>query len=386
MRVAHCLDNLEIGGTETSAVRTMERLDRTRVESLLVYGAEGALAPRFFDAAAARHHAPLRSFTHPSTATQIWRLVQFFRRERVDVVHCHDVYDNVFATTAARLAGVPAIIASRRWGLTQYAPKLIRLNQLVGYRFAHRILANSDGVARSVVQDEGVPPERVTVIPNFVDAALFDPIDATGRTALRAELGLPADALVIGVVATVKPVKDPFTLLRAAAALAPGLPSLRLVFVGDGESRAAVQSTAAELGVADRVQITGMLPRAARFHHAFDVSALTSVSEGFPNSIVEAMAAARPVVATAVGGMSDAVVDGETGFLVPSGDIHGVRDRLARLLDEAARRRAMGERGRAFARERFHEEAVLPRLERLYAELLANAGRGAPGQVHPGRT
>ena len=371
VRVAHCLDTLTIGGTETNALRTIEHLDASRFPALLVYGTGGVLEQRFLAATTAQHRVKLRSLYHPSTVGKIAGLAAFFRRERVQVVHCHDVYSNVFAAAAARVAGVPGIIVSRRWGLTQYGRGLTLLNRHVGYRLGHRVLANSAGVARSVMDDEGVPRRRVLTLPNFVGASLFEPISEDQRLALRHSLGLPPDALVVGVVATVKPVKDPLALVDAVASLAPEWPTLRLVFVGDGESRAAVTTRAETLQIADRVTITGMRQDAARLHAAFDVSALTSLSEGFPNSLVEAMAAARPVVATRVGGVPDAVRDGESGLLVPVRDPGALRAALQRLLEDPALRRRLGEFGREAARRDYHERTVLAQLEAVYAGLAA---------------
>ena len=374
LRVAHCLDSLNIGGTETNALRTIERLDRGRVTPLLVHGAGGMLEERFAAAAATRHQVLLRALYHPTTARKMAALAQFFRRERVDVVHCHDIYSNVFAAAAARAARVPGIIVSRRWGLAQYGRGLTLLNRHVGYRLGHRVLANSPTVARSVVEQEGIAAERVLTLPNFVGTELFTPTSDAERISVRRSLEIEDDALVVGVIATVKPVKDPFTLVRAVAALSTRWPNLRLVFVGDGESRAAVMALAAELGIAHRVTITGMRQNAARLHAAFDISALTSVSEGFPNSLVEAMALGRPVVATAVGGVPDAVRDGETGLLVPAGDVAALHDALTRLLADPALRARFGAAGRHLARHDYHEERILGQLHAMYCML---AGRGS---------
>jgi glycosyltransferase involved in cell wall biosynthesis len=170
-------------------------------------------------------------------------------------------------------------------------------------------------------------------------------------------------------VARLDPVKDHATLVRAFALLAAKLPDVHLAIVGDGPCRAALEALAAELGPAGRIHFAGMQPNRPNPHHLFDVSALTSLSEGFPNSVVEAMAAARPVVATDVGGMRDALVDGVTGRLVPAGDPTALADALAGVLGDSAGSQAMGRAGRERAEALFSAEPVIAGLLSLYGEL-----------------
>jgi glycosyltransferase involved in cell wall biosynthesis len=172
-------------------------------------------------------------------------------------------------------------------------------------------------------------------------------------------------------------VKDHATLLQAAARLAPRWPELRVVLVGDGECRHALESVARTLGLERRVHFAGRLPNEPNLHHLFDVSVLCSVSEGFPNSIVEAMAAARPVVATNVGGVADAVTDGETGLLVPPSNPERLAATIDELLLDPARRRALGAAARERARSRYRAAAVVASLEALYDRLLGAVATGA---------
>jgi glycosyltransferase involved in cell wall biosynthesis len=195
---------------------------------------------------------------------------------------------------------------------------------------------------------------------------------AADRAAARRVLGLPADAFVLGVVARLSPQKAHGVLLRAVAALAPARPALRLVIVGDGEERAALEALAAELGIADRTLFTGVrrdVP--GQLLPAFDVSCLSSVHEGVPLTVLESMAAGLPVVATAVGALSDLVTDGVEGFLVPSGDHAALADRLAALADDPALRDLLGARARARAERDFSIARTVQGYQHLVTGLVS---------------
>lgn len=369
LRVLFCTDNLGVGGTELNAVRTAERLAPLGVElQVALLGDDGPLRARYAALGIPVRPFPIASLYGASAIRQGRAFAAHCRSGRVDVIHCHDAYSNVFGSIWGRAAGVPGIIVSRRWGAMHNSGKL-RLANRLAYRLASRVLANSAGVGTSLAKDEGVPPRRVVVVPNFVEPDAFEPPAPESRAAARADLGIPAGARVIGVVARLDPVKDHATLLGAFARLAPALPDVHLAIVGDGPCRGDLEALATKLGLGGRVLFAGMRPHRPNLHHLFDVSALSSLSEGFPNSVVEAMAAARPVVATDVGGVRDALVDGVTGLLVPAGDPAALGAALERVLGDPATAAAMGRAGRERAESLFAAEPVVAGLVSLYGEL-----------------
>ena len=371
IRVAFCVDTMGMGGTELNALRTAELLDRERFDlTVVTMRPDGALRARYAAAGVPVVVYPLRSLAAPSTVPQAARLAGFFRRGGFHVVHSHDRYFNVFATVAARAAGVPVVIGSKRWLANRGAS---RVANALAYRLTTRVLANSDAVAASLRSDERVPARQIVVVPNFVSESAFDDVNPAERARLRSELGLAPEHLVVGVLANLRPVKDHESLLAAAAQLRERYGALRLLLVGEGDSKAALQARALDLGIGDRVVFAGHREQRTNPHRLFDVSVLCSVSEGFPNSVVEAMAAERPVVATRVGGIPDAVVEGETGLLVPPRAPRELAAALDALLADPARRARMGAAGQRRAREHFHASSVMPRLEALYERLLASA-------------
>jgi glycosyltransferase involved in cell wall biosynthesis len=180
---------------------------------------------------------------------------------------------------------------------------------------------------------------------------------------------VPDGAVVAGAVARLSPVKDHATLLEAVSRLAPRWPRLHVVLFGDGECRPALEAQARRLGIAARVHFGGLQSNERNLHRLFDVSVLCSLSEGFPNSIVEAMAAAKPVVATNVGGNVDAVRPGETGLLVSPRDPEQLASALEQLLGDEQLRQRMSAAGQQRARQEYHATRVLPLLEALYERL-----------------
>ena len=243
IRVAFAIDTMEAGGTELNAVRLAERLNRDRFDIRVVcMRKEGPLAARYEAAGVPVESFPLRSLYGPSAVRQGLRLARYLRTQRIAIVHAHDIYSNVFDVPWARLAGVRTIASRRWWEGFQATPW--RLASRLSYRAAHAVLANSTAIGRLLVDAEGVPPARVVVVPNFLDEAAFERPDEATATMLGQELRLDGGAPVVGIVANLLPVKDHAALLRAAAILRPCWPRLRVVLVGDGPCRPALERLA----------------------------------------------------------------------------------------------------------------------------------------------
>ncbi|PYP78199.1 MAG: hypothetical protein DMD35_12125 [Gemmatimonadetes bacterium] len=374
IRVVYCIDNMQVGGTELNALRTAERLDRRRFTiSVVCIRDSGPLMARYKAAGIPVYTFPMTSLLGIRAMRQAVRLIQLFRRERADIVHSHDAYTSVYGTMCARLAGVPGVIASRRsWYSPHLRGRILRANR-VAYRFAHRVLGNSPSVSRLVESEGGIPASRIVTIPNFLDPEAFEPITADDRRRMLDEIGVPEDAFVVGIVARLSPVKDHGTLLRAIASLRGQIPALHCVLVGDGPERSALRALADTLGIGELVHFAGERTQPPNLHGLFDVSVLCSTTEAFPNSVLEAMAAARPVVATDVGGTPDAVHEGTTGLLVRPGDPSRLAGAILRLYNEPALRTKLGNAGRAAARAGYSADAVIAQVEALYTRLARRA-------------
>jgi glycosyltransferase involved in cell wall biosynthesis len=374
IRVVYCIDNMQVGGTELNAVRTAERLDRRRFSiSVVCIRDNGPLMARYKDAGIPVHTFPMTSLLGPGAVQQAVRLIRLFRAERTDIVHSHDAYTSVYGTLCARLAGVRGVIASRRsWHSPHLQGRILKANR-VAYRFAHRVVGNSPSVSRLVESEGGVSASRIVTIPNFLDEEAFAPIPVPERRRMLDELGVPEGAFVVGIVARLSLVKDHGTLLRAIASLRDRIPTIHCVLIGDGPERSAIEALAGALGISDNVHLAGERTQPPNLHGLFDVSVLCSTTEAFPNSVLEAMAAARPVVATDVGGTPDAVHEGTTGLLVRPSDPSRLADAILRLYQEPALRAKLGNAARAAARAGYSAEAVIRQVETLYTRLAGRA-------------
>ena len=374
IRVVYCIDNMQVGGTELNALRTAERLDRRRFSiSVVCIRDNGPLMARYKDAGIPVHTFPMTSLLGPGAVQQAVRLIRLFRTECVDIVHSHDAYTSVYGTLCARLAGVRGVIASRRsWHSPHLQGRILKANR-VAYRFAHRVVGNSPSVSRLVESEGGVSASRIVTIPNFLDEEAFTPIPVPERRRMLDALGVPEGAFVVGIVARLSLVKDHGTLLRAIASLRDRIPTLHCVLIGDGPERGAIEALADALGISDIVHLAGERTQPPNLHGLFDVSVLCSTTEAFPNSVLEAMAAARPVVATDVGGTPDAVHEGTTGLLVRPSDPSRLADAILRLYQEPALRAKLGNAARAAARAGYSAEAVIRQVETLYTRLAGRA-------------
>jgi glycosyltransferase involved in cell wall biosynthesis len=212
-------------------------------------------------------------------------------------------------------------------------------------------------------------PEQYQIIRSAISLDKFDPATVDGP-AVRRELGIPLDAPVLGNVGRFSPQKNPLDWVRVAARVARKLPDCRFLLVGDGPLRNDVEALIEEHGLTDRFMLTGLRRDVPRMLAAMDVFLLTSLWEGLPRVIPQAMSMCVPVVANRANGTVEAIAHGETGFLAEPGDLDALARHCLTLLCDPAQRHAMGERGRTFATREFDVQEMVARIDRLYNELL----------------
>jgi glycosyltransferase involved in cell wall biosynthesis len=291
---------------------------------------------------------------------QLSRLV---RSRRVDVLHTHN--------TNAFIAGglVRLLNPSVRLVHTDHArPYPDKWRYIMAERALSRLASRVVGVSADTTEDlrrhVGVPPRRLQTINNGIVPEGAPPPSAVSRA--REEMRLPAGVPVIGLGARLIEQKNIELLLDAFAILVRTDPLTHLVICGDGPLRAALESRAIELGVAERTRFPGFRSDMPAVMHLFDVYTLTSHWEGLPMAILEAMAAGIPIVATDVGGVSSAVMHGETGTLVPAGDAEGFAAACRALLSDRTVRESYAARSREVFAQRFSARAMAAQYERLY--------------------
>jgi glycosyltransferase involved in cell wall biosynthesis len=374
--VLHLVGSLHQGGSERQAVQLVRMLLTSRrfQPSLACLDGSGVLASEVERLGLPAVPAfPLTSFHDTNAVKQVLRFSRMLRRERIAIVHTHDFYTNVFGLAGAALAGVRVRIGAKRETGGVRTPAQERVESMA-YRLASAVVANSRSVADFLIK-KGLSPQKVAVIHNGVDLSRVTLSSDRTRVDLRAELGLPPDPPAVLMVANLRlPVKDHPTFLRAAGRVHEQIPDAIFLVAGEGELTDRMRTLAAGLGIGSVTHFLGRCQNLAELIAAADVCVLSSKAEGFPNAVLEYMGGGRPVVATDVGGTREAVIDGETGFLVPAGDDAAMAARIAALLSSAEVARAMGTKGRQVVEEQFSCEAQLAAVEALYDRLLLQTG------------
>jgi glycosyltransferase involved in cell wall biosynthesis len=344
LRVTYVIDKLHLAGAQVHLEHLVRGLDRRRFEPrvcCLIRG--GPVADRIRACGTPVEVLGIGRIYGPRALRALPALVRALRGSAI--VHTYLVSANVYGTLAARLAGVRAVVTSRRdTGFSRNWRLRLLEESLVNPR-VDRVVAVCPAVAREARRERGLRPERVVTIPNGVDAAAFDPA-LHPRAPARERLGLSADEAVLGVVAHLSPVKGHADLLEAMARVVSVRPDTKLLVVGDGVLRPQLGDLARSLGLAGRVVFAGARPDVASVMAALDVVVVPSHTEGLSNALLEAMAMARPVIATAVGGNPDVVEHDASGLLVPPRDPSALAAAALRLLERPDEARRLGEAAR----------------------------------------
>jgi glycosyltransferase involved in cell wall biosynthesis len=364
--VCQVLHTLQVGGAEVLAARLARRLEGPYRFIFACLDGLGTLGERLRDEGFPVTVLGRRPGLDLGCAR---RLAGLLRRERVDVVHAHQYTPFFYGITARLLCRRPPVLFTEhgRWFPDFRRPKRVIANRVLLER-RDRIVGVGEAVRQALIRNEGIPERRVSVIYNGVDLSTFDR-DGQGRAEARRALGLGEDELVIMQVARLDALKDHPTAIRTLARVARRRPEARLVLVGEGPEEATIRALVREHGLDERVRLLGLRTDVPRLLPAADLFLLTSVSEGIPVTLIEAMAAALPIVSTRVGGVGEVVEDGRTGLLAPSGDDEALAESILRLAADPSGRELMGRLGRERAGVLFSEEAMHASYGRLYEEM-----------------
>ncbi len=361
--VLQFVDVLARAGAETLVVELACRLDPERFRPAVACFRQDDFHEELQAAGRTVHVVPKR---RPFDLRLLLGIARLVRREGFALVHTHDIQSATYTSLAARLVRVAVVLTVHGLGFLRQkrAPKL--LPRLA--RWLDRVVFVGHWLERVAAAEFGFEPLRPTVIHNGVDVERFHPGPAD--PGLRAALGIPEGAPVVGTVGNLRPVKDYPTLLRAFATALRRVPEAVLVFVGDGEERAVLEALASDLGITGSVRFAGARRDVPALLRCFDLFALSSVTEGISVALCEAMASGLPAVATDTGGNPEVVAPGETGALVPVGDHEAMGHAVADLLADPERRRAWGQAARQRAVEEFSLDRMVRAYERLYDEVL----------------
>ena len=353
LRVAHVLDSLNLGGTETQCVALVRGLAARGVESLVVHGQPGPLLSALDMPNVTLVPLPCHGFVRPGFVAHVWRMARAIAAWRADVVQTYGFYTNLPGLLAGRLARVPVLVAGKR-GYDPHLDATRRRVDTFARRLADVTVVNAGALRDWLAKEEGARPVRV--IPNCVlERGPISPI---------------ADPIV-GMVANFVPPKDHLTFVRAASIVAAAVPAAEFHLVGSGPLEAPARALVEELGLSGRVRFLGRLAPEGVWSALgrFAVSVLSSESEGMPNAVLEAMLAGRPVVATRVPGMDEVVREGVTGYLVPPRDAAALASAVTRLLKDPAAAVRMGAAGRRHVLDAHGPDRMVDEFVRLWREL-----------------
>lgn len=369
LRVLQIIDGFGGGGAERKLLELIREMDGKRFKTLLCSLGLSSTIRSEFEALGVKI-VVLKKW-HKYDPRPFWALYRLIRRERIDIIMTTLFWSDIMAGFAGKLAGARAVFF---WE-TISAPEWLVRPRLIAYRiavrFIDRVVSVSHATARFLIERRGVPPSKVTVIQYGIDLRLFYPTDGMD---VRRELGLKKSDPVIGMVGRFRPQKGHTYLIQAAGELVRRIPELKIVLVGYGPIQKQIEEQIDRAGLRDTFIFTGKREDVNRYLGAFNIFTLPSLFEGLPNVILEAMAAARPVVATWVDGSKELVVDGETGILVPPRDVEGLTRALLKLLQDPAEARRMGSNGRKRVEKEFSLELQMERFQSLYTAFVQKTG------------
>ncbi len=364
MHVVQVVPSLAIGGQEMVVFNLLKALRRQGLEqSVLVFEAGGELTGQVKELGVRLIELHKKPGIDLGLALRMgWR----FNRIKPSLVHAHNVLAAFYAGLAARPQGIP-VVFTRHGTSPRYAARFRA--GWVAARMSSRIAGVSKKVAGQIASEHKIPARKISVVPNGVDSERFRP-DPVRRGRKRAELGIADDETVLITIGRLVVEKDYPCLLKAAAELHGQGHKLRLLFAGDGPERAALESLAAELNLAERTCLLGVRHDIPELLNAGDVFCLSSRTEGAPMSIIEAMASGLPVVGTECGGMAELVIEGQTGYLVPVGDWQALAAALCRFMKDPGLARNMGAKARELQLKNYSVRAMAEAYLSIYRQTI----------------
>lgn len=372
-RVLYVIWSLETGGAEQVVAALATGLDTQRFEPMVCcLNWEGKLAPFVKEKGIPVFSLDKKKGFDFGVALRLKRLLQ---RESIDIVHTHLWTSNFWGRIAAVLAGTPVIVTTEHnidvWKSWYH----FVLDRLLA-RFTSRVVYVSDSVMDFYMDKTGVQPPQGQRIYNGIDTTRFR--EEVDTQPLRQELGLSPQAQVISTIGRLVPQKGHRIFIDTMKRVHERCPQAVGLIVGEGECRQDLEDYNREQGTEDAVVLTGLRQDIAQILHLSDLFVLSSFREGFPITILEAMAVGRPCVVTDVGGNREAVDSGTTGFVTPAGDPQALADPIVRLLESEETRALMADQARQRIDRLFSIEAMVSQTEALYEQLLVDSGLPVP--------
>ncbi|HQO38731.1 MAG TPA: glycosyltransferase family 4 protein [Candidatus Omnitrophota bacterium] len=376
-KLLYVITKLELGGAQTQLLSLIRGLDRSKYDIFLFTARTGMLMDDALAVTGLRVHRSrfLERAVNPFLdIPAFFELVGFMRRKKIDIVHTHSSKAGIIGRFAARAAGIRFVHHTvHGWSFHRFQNAAVRslymfLERCAG-SWTTNIIVVSEFDRRRGVECKIAAPERYVLIRYGIDIGAF----AAARPGARSLPGIPPAALVVGMTACFKPQKAVRDFIEVARDICASGTDAVFVIAGDGAERPAVERLIAASGLQGRVKLLGWRRDMAGVVKSFDVFMLTSLWEGMPIAVIEAMAASRPVIVTDTGGIRDLVRDGENGFIVRPGDTRAMAQKLRSLLRDGGMREAAGKIAAASLNEDYTTRRMVEETSRVYDTPAAGA-------------
>lgn len=384
LKILRIIARLNIGGPAIHTILLTSYLNNERYKSTLVKGKEGTGEGDMLSLAMDKGVEPIfipemqREISPVKDCIALWRLYRLMKTERPDIVHTHTAKAGTIGRVAAWLAGVPVILHTFHGHVLEgyfgrFKTWMFILIERVMTLISTRVITLSEGLKKELVGLRIAPEEKIEVVHLGLELKKFIKVD-TLRDRFKRSINLPADCLLVGIIGRLVPIKGHRYFLEAVKEIQErGQKKVKFIIIGDGELRDELEGYTRELGIEESVIFTGFRSDLPEIYADLDIVALSSLNEGTPVSLIEAMASARPVVATRVGGVVDLVEDGRTGSLVEPADSTGLAQRILELLKDETKRKAMGEEGRGVVYPEYDIKNLVKSIDLLYAALVRDS-------------
>lgn len=366
--VLHIVEDLKIGGLEELVRIIVTGLDREKYNVYICCIEEGGeIAQELIGSGINVDILGMKSYHNP---LNILKLARYIKEKRIDIIHTHMYFANTFGRIAAILAKTPVIISTAYSNYFEYKKRNILMEKFLS-RFTDKIIAASNSIKEFTVKQQKISAEKFVVIYDCAATEKFSRKIEAGK--IKEELAIDPDYSVVGCVARMVDVKGHAYLIQAAKEVLREYPKVKFLLVGDGPLKEELKSLSEKLGLEKNIIFTGMRRDIPEMLSVMDIFVLpSSLREGCPLSILEAMAMSKPIVATRIGGVPEEVSDGQSGILVAPKDAESLARGIIKLISDKDKAKEMGRVGRKIFEDKFSKEIMLNNIESLYEDLAKN--------------
>ena len=378
INLLYVITKLELGGAQKQLLTLIRHLDKKRFHLFLFTAKDGLLLPEALSVSGLtikKSRCLERPINPLKDILALIEIYRFIKKNNIEIVHTHSSKAGILGRLAARLAKVKIIIHTvHGWSFNDYQPRVERLFfiwlERLSARFSDKLVVASNYDRQKGLDNHIGKENKYSLIRYGVDYTEFNIKDQN----IREELGINPNDLVVGMIACFKPQKSPQNFIRLAFLVKKFSPHIKFLLVGDGILRRSIEKLIEKLNLKNYVILTSWRRDIPRILSAIDVFVLTSLWEGLPITVLEAMASSKPVISTHTGGVSEVIVEGKSGFLVTPRDINRMSERLAVLIKDENLRRQIGQNARAGLDSNFTLTNMISKTKNLYEELMKIKG------------